>query len=1357
MGVRCRILRYFTGFFGFLVGATWLSPLWGESNLNFPVLGLGENSLMGIAVVNPTGTDAVLEVTAFGEDGDLLAGDGLTNPASVTIPAGQQLARLTSELFGRDFPEGVIGWIQAVSPVPGLTGFFILLDGSLNGMDGADLPPLGLELAFNQVRLDGGHSTVLNVFNPNSQPAQVELRLEMTGDLQSLAGSRLIPPKGAIRLDVADFFETSAVRPETYVLVTSSVPVGGFAVVKNPQGEFLGLNARRLDERLTQMYFPQLAVLGGFQTEIGLVNYSPAPAIVTISAHQSNGQLYGPPGVMNNPITRALPPRAGLREDVAEMFGFTGEQPLDGWLKVESTAPAVNGYIVYTLTATGATSAVVVGEKGQTRALFSHLATTLGYFTGIAALNPGALAANLQIVAMKPDGEVLGTYSAVLQPRHRFSRLLTELIPAAAGQAGGWIWVKSNLPVYLSSVFGTGNVISNIPPQEAPPGFEPLIGPPPRISPPLGVLPPNGTLSFQAEHLPGALSWQVNEIPGGNAALGTVDGTGTYRAPAQVPIPLPITLAARSGDEAAGASIDILTKAALIQNLGVIQSIAYLSALQRLFTAELIALSPLEGVQPLGADPANAAQTEIFQVTPTVRLPVITLPNESVSKMIPFQSSAGTEFLLMTGRDTGRVIRLDPVTNEIRTVATGLNQPNALVLDPVTGDLLVAEADRITTVPRSQFDSGSGTAEESVPQEEAQPAAVLLPTTGASGIAVDRCSGLIYLSDAEGGQILEFDRTTGEVRVIVTGLVGPTQLLAIYRKDVSCPESLHLLVAEPDADRITLIIPSQDFRLQWFSAPGVRDLIFLPESNPFTQSAAVAFTELVGTLTSDVSVVEIFDLYEMDPPNPPPSEPSDETSCIVPFTDTRLAAAVRTRLGLPSDAPVPCDLAESVESLEAVYQGIRDLTGMEFFTNLRDLNLGGNSISDPGPLAGLTGLRRLVLSFNPLGNPLVSLAGLISLEVLHLSDTGLSDVGALSGLTGLRALGLERNRITDLSPLRGLQVLEYLSLADNGISDIDTLAELTSLTELLLEFNQIRSIDPLLANPGLGQGDRVDLTTNPLPPAECENLHALAARGVEVIYTAPCGADLAITKSGFPDPVEVGGLITHTLTVTNLGPSDASQVRVTDQLSPGSIFQPGLSSPACRLSQDTVICDVGFVAAGLEVSVDIVVTAPASPGQIVNYARVTSEQPDHDLTNNTAFLVTTVGVGADLSITKSDAVDPVIVFDPIEYTITVTNLGPSTATSVQVLDILPPDVFFEVASGTGWSCIDTETPDGTEVLCDLAGPLAAGTSSIITMEVFPSDVGVVTNTVTVSAAEPDPEPANNTAIEETTVEPILIP
>ena len=76
-----------------------------------------------------------------------------------------------------------------------------------------------------------------------------------------------------------------------------------------------------------------------------------------------------------------------------------------------------------------------------------------------------------------------------------------------------------------------------------------------------------------------------------------------------------------------------------------------------------------------------------------------------------------------------------------------------------------------------------------------------------------------------------------------------------------------------------------------------------------------------------------------------------------------------------------------------------------------------------------------------------------------------------------------------------------------------------------------------------------------------------------------------------------------------------------------------------------------------------------------NSVTVSSSTPDPNTGNNidseTTTVQTPIGPVTDLAISKVDLADPVIAGQTVNYSITVTNAGPLTATNVQVLDLVP--------------------------------------------------------------------------------------
>ncbi|GIK40830.1 MAG: hypothetical protein BroJett011_46630 [Chloroflexota bacterium] len=129
-------------------------------------------------------------------------------------------------------------------------------------------------------------------------------------------------------------------------------------------------------------------------------------------------------------------------------------------------------------------------------------------------------------------------------------------------------------------------------------------------------------------------------------------------------------------------------------------------------------------------------------------------------------------------------------------------------------------------------------------------------------------------------------------------------------------------------------------------------------------------------------------------------------------------------------------------------------------------------------------------------------------------------------------------------------------------------------------------------------------------------------------------ADLVIIKTDSPDPVIVGKPLTYTLTITNAGPDDATNVVVTDTLPANVIFGSAIASQGSCSGTNLIICGLGTLANGATAKITIVVT-PTVTGIITNMAQVRAAQPDLSLANNTATQTTQViGLGNNCTLTQ---------------------------------------------------------------------------------------------------------------------------
>jgi uncharacterized repeat protein (TIGR01451 family) len=182
-----------------------------------------------------------------------------------------------------------------------------------------------------------------------------------------------------------------------------------------------------------------------------------------------------------------------------------------------------------------------------------------------------------------------------------------------------------------------------------------------------------------------------------------------------------------------------------------------------------------------------------------------------------------------------------------------------------------------------------------------------------------------------------------------------------------------------------------------------------------------------------------------------------------------------------------------------------------------------------------------------------------------------------------------------------------------------------------------------------------------------------------VITTVTPVADVAIGKTGSANVLAASNLV-YTISVTNFGPSSAGSVTVTDTLPLGVTF---VSASGGGVNTSGVVSwSLGTLANGQVSNVTVTVTAPAS-GSLTNTASVSSPTGDPNSTNNvTAPVITTVTPVADVAIGKTGPAN-VLAASNLVYTISVTNFGPSSASSVTVTDTLPLGVTFVSASGGG--------------------------------------------------------------------------
>ena len=246
--------------------------------------------------------------------------------------------------------------------------------------------------------------------------------------------------------------------------------------------------------------------------------------------------------------------------------------------------------------------------------------------------------------------------------------------------------------------------------------------------------------------------------------------------------------------------------------------------------------------------------------------------------------------------------------------------------------------------------------------------------------------------------------------------------------------------------------------------------------------------------------------------------------------------------------------------------------------------------------------------------------------------------------------------------------------------------------------------------------------------------------------------DLSLSKIVNNATPNVGQNVTFTITTANAGPDNATGVVVTDLLPAGLTFVSATPSGSTTYDSGTGIWTIGNLNSSATAQLQIVATV-ATSGVKTNTAQVTAaNEGDLDSTpnNNNAQEDDQASVNvtpqvADLSVTKIVNNATPNKNENVTFTITVSNAGPDSATSVAVTDLLPAGLTFVSSTPSG----STTYASGTGIWT--VGTLASGASATLQVVATATTLGAKINTAQVTAVDqfdPDSTPNNSVSTED---------
>ncbi len=434
----------------------------------------------GLAITNHSAEKATLTFTAYDTTGAPISGEGIDNPITIELEAGQQMPVVDSQLFGSGMPiQQSFGWIKVESNIREIVGLFMSFNRDLSMLEGGAASSATLtSFVLPEIKSEG--FTQINIANPNDAPANLTFYLlDRNGWDRSTQVARAVNPNGVLAESIADLFPDVIPADSDYIWLTSDQGVVPFEYLGKIAQDVEGLNGLDANAGGTTLYAPQYVVGGpDWKSALSVINLDPEPGVVTFRFISDDGAQYG--------LTRQIAVAAYGKvyisdpsfffECVDELFGefdCAPETLVQGYLEIVSSGVRLAGSVVFGSSGDRTfTSALPLESTLQTRMTFSQVASNATYFTGIALLNPNEEETSASIEVYSSSGSLIASKTEAIGGRMRKSQLLTQLFTELPGLdlSSGYIKVTSERGLASFAVFGTTNlsVLSAIPAQAIP-------------------------------------------------------------------------------------------------------------------------------------------------------------------------------------------------------------------------------------------------------------------------------------------------------------------------------------------------------------------------------------------------------------------------------------------------------------------------------------------------------------------------------------------------------------------------------------------------------------------------------------------------------------------------------------------------------------------------------------------------------------------------------------------------------------------------------------------------------------------------------------------------------------------------
>jgi len=454
----------------------------------------------GVAITNMSSSAETVRFSAFDEDGNIISGNNITNPAVRSLHAGEQISLVDVEIFGTSLNDlQQSGWIEISSTTDKVQGFSMMFDGQKQLMD-------AVRLAWEPVRdfvftdLEPTGKTRINLINRNAQACSVKIDLVMAnGDVRSSVTETIKDHSVLIEELYADIFAGIAPDTTDYIRISTSDGIIPFLLMQHETVDISLTYGQDISAAWTNAFIPRYIYDRDNQTTLSIVN-------MDSTAGQASIRLVGKDGVQIG-LTRDIQIDAygKLTIDSQEFFldtsyaevqnsdvpgggnGKSGHKPpgkpdktaqdtispsleIEGYVEIISDGIRLVGSASYL----GPKKLKFITTQPLVSDLYrdvvlSHVASNDLYFTNLAIVNPSSNGASVTLDLYNSEGVLIDSAIVSLPPSHQLFNSLAEYFSALQGtsQTGGYVILSSDVPIAVSSFFGTNNqsALSTLPTQ----------------------------------------------------------------------------------------------------------------------------------------------------------------------------------------------------------------------------------------------------------------------------------------------------------------------------------------------------------------------------------------------------------------------------------------------------------------------------------------------------------------------------------------------------------------------------------------------------------------------------------------------------------------------------------------------------------------------------------------------------------------------------------------------------------------------------------------------------------------------------------------------------------------------------